>query len=100
LTGKGHFPEYRWFGLSQQDRYDARAVIRRPDDEESVLVPTAESQFRVVEFKLDAASILRDFIRGDKISQDVKLVIAYQCGPSPSDLYQFIQPHAASPRPS
>ncbi|MDQ0908749.1 hypothetical protein QFZ22_004734 [Streptomyces canus] len=90
LAGMGKFPEFRWYGLSQRDKYDARAVIQRNGDSESVLDNPSESSLRVVEFKLRAGSVVEDFDREDKSPKDIHLLIAYEEGVSKSGQYQFL----------
>ncbi|MGP3733048.1 ATP-binding protein [Streptomyces sp. GDS52] len=90
LAGMGKFPEFSWYGLSQRDRYDARAVIQRVGESADVLKGPAESDLRVVEFKIRAGSITQDFDREDKSPRDVHLLIAYEEGESKSAQFQFI----------
>lgn len=92
LAGRGHFQDYRWYGLSSKDTYDARAVIRRSSDSESVLTDAPhEGALRVVEFKLRAGSIARDFNREEKDPRRLDLIIAYELGESAlPDQYQIL----------
>ncbi|GII84182.1 hypothetical protein Ssi03_21720 [Sphaerisporangium siamense] len=90
LAGMGKFPEFRWYGLSQRDKYDARAVIQRVMDDPKVLERPTENSLRVVEFKIRAGAITEDFDREDKSPKDVHLLIAYEEGVSRSPQFQFI----------
>ncbi|MFF4361566.1 ATP-binding protein [Streptomyces sp. NPDC001604] len=92
LAGMGYFPDYRWYGLSSKDTYDARAVIRRSSDLESILTEAPhEGSLRVVEFKLRAGSIARDFNREEKDPRRLDLIIAYELGESAlPDQYQIL----------
>ncbi|MEW1550185.1 ATP-binding protein [Streptomyces tsukubensis] len=90
LAGMGKFPEFSWYGLSQRDRYDARAVIQRDGEGPEVLTNPAESSLRVVEFKIRAGSITQDFDREDKNPRDIHLLIAYEQGESKSAQFQFV----------
>ncbi len=90
LTGRGHFPQFLWYGLSASDTYDARAVIKRASDPETVLTEPKASDLRVVEFKLRGASIARDFDREDKRQDRMHLIICYEVGDSPLEAYQVI----------
>ncbi|MEU7213143.1 hypothetical protein AB0B06_32640 [Streptomyces sp. NPDC044989] len=90
LAGMNKFPEFRWYGLSQRDRYDARAVIQRVGESEAVLENPSESDLRVVEFKIRASSITQDFDREDKNPRDIHLLVCYEEGESKSEQFQFI----------
>ncbi|MFH8706549.1 ATP-binding protein [Streptomyces rubrogriseus] len=92
LAGMGYFQDYRWYGLSSKDTYDARAVIRRSSDAESILTETPhEGALRVVEFKLRAGSIARDFNREEKDPRRLDLIISYDLGESAlPDQYQIL----------
>jgi hypothetical protein len=103
LAGRGVFPQYRFFGLSQVDKYDARAAIRREGDPPGVLSPQDESELRVVEFKRTAASVCVDFDRGRKSPNEVHLIIAWDEGESPIERFGFAdieqsRAYQASPR--
>lgn len=80
LAGRGFLKDYRWFGLSSKDTYDSRAIIRRSGDPEGYLDSLGESKLRVVEFKLRAGSIARDFMQQSKDPRKVDLLIAYELG--------------------
>ncbi|GHC74532.1 ATP-binding protein [Streptomyces violaceochromogenes] len=90
LAGMGRFPEFRWYGLSQRDRYDARAIIQRLGDGAEVLENPVETALRVVEFKIRAGSITEDFDREDKVPRDIHLLVAYEEGVSKSPQFQFL----------
>jgi hypothetical protein len=90
LTGLGHFSEFRWYGLSSSDAYDGRAIIRRPGDPSRLDTEPRDTDLRVIEFKLRGASIARDFDRETKRPERVDLVICYEIGDSPIDLYQVV----------
>ncbi|MET8658037.1 ATP-binding protein [Streptomyces griseus] len=90
LTGMGKFPEFRWYGLSQRDRYDARAVIQRAGESVEILDSPTEAALRVVEFKIRAGSITQDFDREDKVPRDIHLLVAYEEGESRSPQFQFL----------
>jgi hypothetical protein len=91
LTGLGHFSEFRWYGLSSSDPYDGRAIIRRPGDPDRLDTDPRDTDLRVIEFKLRGASIARDFDRETKRPDRVDLVICYEIGDSPVDLYQVVE---------
>ncbi|GAA2991615.1 hypothetical protein GCM10020229_00170 [Kitasatospora albolonga] len=90
LAGQGRFPQFQWYGLSQRDRYDARAVIKRLGDSEQVFDNLIESALRVVEFKIRAGAVTQDFDREDKNPRDIDLIIAYEEGTSTSPQFQFL----------
>lgn len=103
LAGRGVFPDYRFYGLSQIDKYDARAAIRREGDPVEVLSPEHEHLLRVVEFKTVAASVIGDFDRGRKAPNEVHLIIAWEEGTSPLPRFGFAdiehaRVHQESPR--
>jgi hypothetical protein len=90
LGGRGHFPEYRIFGLSQRDKYDARAaILREADDPQEVFKPEDERDLRIVEFKRIAAEIVSDFERGQKSAAEVELIVAWDEGTSAVPRYGF-----------
>lgn len=91
LTGRGYFAEYRWYGLSSSDTYDARAIIKRSSDSPKLFTAPVDTDLRVVEFKLRGASIARDFDREEKRPERVNLVICYEVGASPVDTYQVVE---------
>ncbi|NEP58321.1 MAG: sensor histidine kinase [Symploca sp. SIO2G7] len=80
MTGRGLFPDYKVFGLSQRNRYDCGAVIKREKDTDSVFTPTDHRDLRTLEFKVQASELIRDFDRGTKDSRDIDLVIAWDEG--------------------
>lgn len=80
MAGRGLFPDYRIFGLSQKNRYDCGAAIKRERDSEEVLEPKDGSKLRIVEFKVYAAEVIRDFDRNQKFSREIDLVIAWDEG--------------------
>jgi hypothetical protein len=90
LAGRGHFPEFRWYGLSSRDTYDGRALIKRSSDPETILTEPDLPNLRVVEFKLRGASVARDFDHEEKDIDDIDLVICYEIGESPVDMYQVV----------
>jgi hypothetical protein len=90
LTGRDHFQEFLWYGLSSMDTYDGRAVIKRASDPATMLSAPQEHDLRVVEFKLRGASIARDFDREEKQPGRVDLVICYEVGVSPVPTFQVI----------
>ena len=90
LTGKGELEEFRWFGLSSWDTYDGRAVIRRASDRGDLLENPSDTDLKTVEFKMRGASIARDFDRDEKQIDQVDLVICYELGDSPVDIYQVV----------
>lgn len=97
LAGRGHFPDYQWFGLSSKDTYDCRAIIRKPSDPEDYLSEPTVGKLRIVEFKLRAASIARDFMREEKDPRKIDLLIAYEAG-TVADVDQFqLLPLSSSP---
>lgn len=89
LAGRGYFPGYRLFGLSQKDKYDARAVIRRTGDSSDPLTPSDERHLLVLEFKVEAASIVRDFEREEKSAREIHLLVAWNEGTSSSARFGF-----------
>jgi hypothetical protein len=80
MAGRGLFPGYRVFGLSQKARYDGKAAILREVDDETVLEPTDDTKLRVIEFKLLVKEVIRDFERDQKDARDIDLVIAWDLG--------------------
>jgi hypothetical protein len=91
LTGTGKLAGFRWYGLSQRDPYDGRAVIRREGDRGDLLEAPIETDLRTVEFKLRGASVARDFDREEKDIGRVDLVICYEIGESPIAAYQVVR---------
>jgi len=91
--GKNKIKGYRIFGLSQKDRYDCRAAIQREGDNESILEPEREDQLKVVEFKLKARDIIRDFDQSNKFPREVHLVIAWEEGSYESKYYEIYDIH-------
>jgi len=89
LAGHGYFPDYRLFGLSQKDKYDARALIKRSGEASIPPVPSDERHLLVVEFKVIAASIVQDLDRGEKDAKDMHLLIAWEEGQSPLPRFGF-----------
>ncbi|MDE0225834.1 MAG: hypothetical protein OXP28_11945, partial [Gammaproteobacteria bacterium] len=90
LAGRELIGGFRWFGLSSYDTYDGRAVIRRETDRPDLLSTVTETDLKVVEFKLRGATIARDFDREEKHIEDIDLVICYEVGMSPLDIYQIL----------
>lgn len=88
LAGKGLFPDYRIYGLSQIDMFDGRAAIKRPFDTDSVFKPFDDSKLQSIEFKLHARSILKNFDDGEKDSRDLDLLIAWDEGIYASEDYE------------
>ncbi len=89
LAGLGYFPDIRVYGLSQKDRYDGRAALRRESDDASVLDPDSDARLRTIEFKVHASSVVTDCLRGDKDAKDIDLLIAWDEGTSSSDIFGF-----------
>jgi hypothetical protein len=80
LAGRGFFPEYKLFGLSQKDQYDARALIRRAGESEDPAVPVDDRQLQVVEFKVVMSGILSDLEREAKTAREMHLLVAWDKG--------------------
>ena len=80
MSGRGLFPKYRVFGLSQKATYDCKAAIMREADDETVLEPSDDTKLRVVEFKLLATEVMRDFERHQKFAREIDLVVAWDVG--------------------
>lgn len=102
LAKYGIWDKLRFFGLSGIDRYDGRAAIQRPCDTDSVLSPDDDSKLRYVEFKLHATSIIRDFERNQKSTNEVHMVVAWDEGNVTHKQYKFYdiehsKAHAAEP---
>jgi hypothetical protein len=87
MMGREKILNYRIFGLSQNDKYDCRAAIQRESDPEDVLEPREDSKLRVVEFKVHASEVIRDFDRLDKEPRDLNLVISWDIGVYQSNKY-------------
>jgi hypothetical protein len=66
--------------LSQKDPYDCRAAIRRKEDSEEVLTPTDDTRLKIVDFKVNAAEVMRDFELGRKSTNQLNLVISWDQG--------------------
>ena len=104
LAGRGLFPGYRFFGLSQRDTYDARAaILRDEEDPEEVFNVTDESNLQIVEFKKTAASVISDFARNQKSPGTIDLVVAWDEGVPPVGQFGFdniesSRAYEASPR--
>ena len=80
LTAARYISDYLLYGLSQQDRYDARMLIKRDCDRRDLFDNPKESDLRTVEFKLLASSVIRDFESEVKDPKEVHLVIAWDRG--------------------
>ena len=90
LAGRGFISDFKWYGLSQSDTYDGRAIIRRENEDSSVLDDPKEHYLKTIEFKLRGASIARDFDREEKNISEVALVICYELGESAIQGYQIV----------
>ena len=80
LTARDVLQNYLIFGFSQNDPYDSRMVIRRECDQVDLLHNHKLDDLKVVEFKLVAASIIRDFESEQKDPKEVDLIIAWDEG--------------------
>jgi hypothetical protein len=89
LAGHSHFPDYRIFGLSSFDRYDGKAAIKREVDSDKVFDPQDDSKLRNIEFKLHASEVLRDFEVGQKLANEIALVIAWDEGDKAAKDYKI-----------
>lgn len=89
LLGKKYLTGYQSFGLSQVDPYDGRFLIRRSGDKEDPIVPADDRQLSAIDFKVTAASLIRDLEREAKDPRELKLVIAWNEGTSNSDQFGF-----------
>ncbi|TET41401.1 MAG: ATP-binding protein [Dehalococcoidia bacterium] len=89
LAGHGYFPDYRLFGLSQKDKYDTRATIKRTGETSAPPIPSDERRLLVVEFKVVAASLIKDLEREEKDVKDIHLIIAWEEGTSTSPRFGF-----------
>lgn len=89
LLGKEYLAGYQSFGLSQVDPYDGRFLIRRSGDREDPIVPADDRQLSAIDFKVTAASLIRDLERESKDPRELKLVIAWNEGTSNSDQFGF-----------
>jgi hypothetical protein len=88
LVGKGEFSEFEWYGLSSRDTYDCRAFYK---PEGSSAKAKSQSDLKIIEFKLNGASVARDFdTDNDKDLRRVDLVICYEIGKSPVPSYQVV----------
>lgn len=79
MAGRGIFPEdqFRIFGMSQKEQYDCKAAILREADDPSILEPEDDTRMRLVDFKVHAEDIMRDFDKGQKSARELNLVIAW-----------------------
>lgn len=105
MAGQGVFPadSFRIYGLSQKDRYDCRAAIRREEESEEVLAPVDDGRLRVVDFKVRAADVMRDFQRRQKFPNELDLVIAWTVGERETEdyaIYNIDQSNAFDASPS
>lgn len=104
LTARGVLQSYVIFGFSQSDPYDSRMVIRRECDRADLLDDPKRDELKVVEFKLIAASIVRDFESEQKDPKEVDLIIAWDEGDITSSArfsfedIQHSKAHKASPQ--
>ena len=53
-------------------------------------MPTDDRQLSTIEFKVTASSLIRDFEQRIKNPSDLKLVIAWDEGPSSSNQFHFV----------
>ncbi len=103
MAGRGLFPDYKVFGLSQRNQYDCGAAIKREKDSNTVFQPSDNNDLRTVEFKVKASDVIRDFDRLTKYSRDIDLVIAWDEGNHSSRNYAIYdidqsRAYAASPK--
>ena len=91
LAGHGIFPEYRIFGLSQWERYDGRAAVLMDPDAPSMLDPKDDTRLKMIEFKLHARDIIRNFVLQQKDPHEVNLVIAWDEGTYNNPSYDFFE---------
>jgi hypothetical protein len=89
MAGKGLFKDYRVYGLSQSDQYDARAMIKRVGEKDMPPHPADDRQAMTVEFKIDASAVIKDFEREIKNAKDINLLIAWREGTSTSEQFLF-----------
>lgn len=89
LAGKGHFQDYRLFGMSQWDKYDSRGAIRRVGEKEAPPMPRDDSQALTVEFKVEATAVIDDFEKEAKSPREIQLLIAWREGTTSSEHYGF-----------
>lgn len=89
LAGHGIFPGYRIFGLSQSDKYDSRALIKRVGEVDEPQIPQDERGLAVVEFKRSANLIIRELEQASKSAGDIDLLIAWNEGASASEQFGF-----------
>jgi len=76
LLGQGHLKGYHFYSLSQKARYDGRAAIMQRGRDE-VPTPSADSDLKYVEFKLDVNEVIDDFENETKLPQDISLLIVW-----------------------
>jgi len=92
LLGSGKIEGYSIYGFSQYDTYDARMIAKRECDRDDLLDIPKEEELRVVEFKLHASQIIRDFLSQVKNISDIHLLIAWDIGPGfPKGGYNIIE---------
>lgn len=89
LAGKGRFPDFRLFGMSQWDKYDSRGAVRRVGESDPPATPRDDSQALTVEFKVEAAAVIDDFEKEAKTAKDIQLLIAWREGKNTSEHYGF-----------
>jgi hypothetical protein len=89
LAGRGHFKDYRIFGMSQWDKYDSRGAVRRVGEKEQPPTPRDDGQALTVEFKVEAAAVIDDFEKEAKNPKEIQLLIAWREGTTTSEHYGF-----------
>lgn len=89
LLGRRDLTGYQSFGLSQRDTFDGRFLIRRSGDEAELVVPADDRQLSAIEFKVTAATIIKELASETKPPRELKLLIAWDEGSSNSDQFEF-----------
>jgi hypothetical protein len=89
LLGRGALAGYQIFGLSQSDRYDGRALIIRHGSTEFPPMPPTDDGFDTVEFKLHAMAVVAEFESGEKSSNDIQVLVAWDEGSTLSPRFGF-----------
>ncbi|MCS3675252.1 hypothetical protein [Salinibacter ruber] len=87
LAGMNIIDDLRMFGLSQIEQYDGKATFQKKDEDKSVLSAKDDSQLRVVEFKVHASEVMRDFERNQKYPKDINLLVSWDIGDYDGDYY-------------
>jgi hypothetical protein len=77
LVGKGYLQGYRTYSLFRTSRYDGKMILRLEGVEEW-RNPATDSELDIIEFKLKTSFLIADFEEGNKLPQDIRLIVVWE----------------------